>query len=158
MSILDQIYEAAFVPELWPEVLGQIAQVSGAFSGALLIIDKNLPPMFAATPNVVDTLAEFAQTPYWYENPPAHRLRTTNYPGIIERADFFRDEERNSESPYRANMERIGADWQVASVIDRPEGEMALFTSKDSGLPDFDRKDLARLDAFRPHLARASIC
>ena len=63
-----------------PDVLGRIAEVSGAHSGALLLIDRRLPPLFTATPNVVETLAEFSQTPFWYENPPAHRLRNTATP------------------------------------------------------------------------------
>lgn len=157
-ALVDQIYEAAFVPELWPDVLSQIAQSSRANSGALLIIDQALPPMFAATPNIVDTLSEFAQTPFWYENPPAHRLRKLRYGGFVERANFFFEEEKNSANPYHANMEKIGADWQVASIIDMPDGEMALFTfERKRGLPDFDPTELALLDRFRPHLARASM-
>jgi DNA-binding CsgD family transcriptional regulator len=158
MSVVDQIYEAAFVPELWPEVLGNIAQLSQSYSGALLIIDPKRPPLFAATPNIVDTLAEFAKTPHWYVNAPAHRLRTLKYPGFMERAEFFRDDERTLENPYHANMEKIRADWQVGSVVDMPDGEMALFTfERQRGLPDFSPTDLALLDGFRPHLARASM-
>lgn len=158
MSLFDQIYEAAFVPEFWPDVLGKLAQANGAHSGALLIIDKRLPPLFSATPNVVDTLAAFAQTPYWYENPPAHRLRALRYPGFLERAQFFAEEERTGDTPYRKNLQKIGAAWQVGSVVDMPEGEMALFTfERKRGLPDFDARELARLDRLRPHLARASL-
>jgi hypothetical protein len=158
VSVLDQIYEAAFVPELWPDVLGEIAEVSGAHSGALLLIDKKLPPLFAATPNIVDTLAEFASTPYWYHNPPAHRLRKINYSGFLERAGFFYDDERQGDNPYHANMIKIGADWQVGTVVDMPGGEMALITfERQRGLPDFNADELARLDSFRPHLARASL-
>ncbi|WP_152662606.1 hypothetical protein [Devosia soli] len=81
MSVLDQIYEAAFVPDQWPDVLGRIAELSSSYSGALLIIDPKLPPMFASTPNIADSLAEFAKTPHWYTNAPAHRLRKLGYPG-----------------------------------------------------------------------------
>jgi len=158
LSLHDQIYEAAFVPEIWPKVLAQIADGSGAASGALLVIDPRLPPLFTATPNIVDTLANFAETPFWYENPPAHRLRKIKYAGFLERAGFFREEERTSENPYHANMEKIGADWQVATIVDMPEGEMALFTfERGRGLPDFGMQDLAYLDSLRPHLARASL-
>lgn len=157
-ALVDRVYEAAFVPELWPDVLGRIAEAGGAHSGALLLIDRRLPPLFTATPNVAETLAEFSQTPFWYENPPAHRLRKKRYPGFLERADFFTDDERNSDNPYHANMIKIGADWQVGSIVDMPDGEMALFTfERQQGLPDFSRSELDRLDSFRPHLARASL-
>ena len=158
MSMLDKIYEAAFLPELWPEVLGQIAARAGASSGALLIIDKRLPPLFTATANVVETLTEFARTPFWYENSPALRLRAMKYPGFVERAEFFNNDELNSDSPYHENMEKIGADWQIASLVDMPAGEMALFTfERQRGLPDFSVGDVNLLDSLRPHLARASM-
>jgi DNA-binding CsgD family transcriptional regulator len=158
VSVLDKIYEAAFVPELWPEVLAEIAGLSGASSGALLLIDRKLPPLFAATPNIQNTLADFARNPLWYDNPPAHRLRKIKYPGFLERAAFFRDEERNGNNPYHTNMIKIGAEWQVGTVVDLPEGEMALFTfERQSGLPNFSADEIARLDSFRPHLARASL-
>lgn len=158
MSVLDRIYEAAFVPELWPTVLTDIAAASEAHSGAILIIDPSLPPLFSCTDNVLDTLTDFSQTPYWYANPPAHRLRKIKYPGFIERADFFLDDERNGDNPYHANMEKIGADWQVATIVDMPEGEMALFTfERRLGLPDFGARELGYLDSLRPHLARASL-
>ncbi len=158
MNILDKIYEAAFLPELWPEVLGQIAARAGASSGALLIIDKRLPPLFSATPNVVDTLTEFARTPSWYENTPALRMRALKYPGFMERAEFFTNDELDSDSPYRKNMEMIGADWQVGSLVDMPDGEMAVFTfERARGLPDFAAREVKQLDSLRPHLARASL-
>lgn len=158
MSVLDRIYEAAFVPELWPKVLGEIAEANAANSGAILIIDERLPPLFTSTPNVLETLEGFSQTPFWYKNAPAHRLRKLKYPGFIERADFFYDDERNSGNPYHANMEQIGADWQIATIIDMPEGEMALFTFERSrGRPDFSKAELANLDILRPHLARAGV-
>ena len=31
-ELVDQIYEAAFLPELWVDVLGQLAELSGAQS------------------------------------------------------------------------------------------------------------------------------
>jgi len=158
VNLLNQIYEAAFVPELWPDVLGQIAAAGRGHSGALLIIDRRLPPLFAATPNIIDTLEGFSQTSYWYENPPAHRLRKIRHSGFLERAAFFYEDERSADNPYQASLVKIGADWQVGSIVDMPEGEMVLFTfERQRGLPDFDAKDLATLDRFRPHLARASL-
>lgn len=158
MTEIDRIYEAAFVPELWPDVLGQLALRAGAHSGAILIVDPRLPPLFSATPNVIETLADFSRGPVWYDNAPAHRLRRMRYPGFLERADFFTEDERNGSNPYDDNMIKIGADWQVGSVVDMPHGEFVLFTfERQRGLPDFDKRDLALLDGFRPHLARASL-
>lgn len=157
-ELVDQIYEAAFLPELWVDVLGQLAELSGAQSGALLIIDQRLPPLYTATPNIIDTLAAFAETDHWYRNEPAHRLRRRAYPGFLERADFFFDEEQAPGTPWHKNLVDIGADWQIGSIVDMPGGEMALFTfERDRGLPDFDAGELARLNTLRPHLARASL-
>jgi DNA-binding CsgD family transcriptional regulator len=42
-NLIDLIYEAAFVPELWPKVLDDIAALSGSASGATLAITNQMP-------------------------------------------------------------------------------------------------------------------
>lgn len=157
-DLVDQIYEAAFVPELWVGVLGRLAEISGAQSGALLIIDNRLPPLFTCTPNIRETLETFSRTEHWYKNEPARRLKNMGYPGFLERADFMLGEERAPGSPWNRNMVDIGAAWQIGSVVEMAGGEIALFTfERSSGLPDFSARELGHLDSHRPHLARASL-
>jgi hypothetical protein len=38
-NLVDQIYECSFVPELWPDVLAQLANIAIARTGWLFIVD-----------------------------------------------------------------------------------------------------------------------
>jgi DNA-binding CsgD family transcriptional regulator len=157
-DVLDDIYEAAFTPELWPSIIARVAERTRSMSGALLIIDRRLPPLYSATPNVLDTLEAFAKTSEWYDNRIAQRLHRSGYAGFLERGQYLTDEERSSRDAYNAAMTEINAGWQAGTTIAMPGGELVVFTfERKSGLPDFDVADLAVLDALRPHFARATL-
>ena len=158
-ELVDRIYEAAFVPALWPGVLGDIATLAGAKSGALLLVDQRAPPLYTATPNIVDVLAQFAASPTWYRNERLDRFLKLNYSGFLEVSEYADPgRPRYDGNPYDRNLELIGADWQVGSVIVMPEGDVALFTfERELGLENFDARTLQFLDGLRLHLARAAL-
>ena len=48
-GLADRIYEAAFLPEMWPDVLEHVADVAGAASGELLTFSRAGAPIFKAS-------------------------------------------------------------------------------------------------------------
>jgi hypothetical protein len=46
-ELLDRIYESSFAPELWPGVLGELAQLIDAPQGALFNQSINIPTFFS---------------------------------------------------------------------------------------------------------------
>ncbi|UYN98461.1 MAG: helix-turn-helix transcriptional regulator [Devosia sp.] len=157
-DLIDRIYEAAVVPEFWPDVLDEIARRAGSTSGALLLIDQRAPPLYTATPNIIDILADYAAGPYWYKNDRLARYLKLNYSGFLEVSHYVDPNIPRTGNPYDDNLERMGASWQVGSAIIMPEGDLALFTfERESHLDNFDGKTLSLLDGLRPHLARASL-
>ncbi|TFF27178.1 LuxR family transcriptional regulator [Jiella endophytica] len=157
-DIVECIYEAALVPSKWHSVLGQIADLATCRSGAMLIIDRRLPPMFAATDNITETLGRFAETPQWYENTRLNRMMRRNHAGFLEVSDFTTDEDRALEPEFEAIRRQADFRQQIGSGIVMPSGETVLFTFErgDAG-HDFSRLDIAWFDALRPHLARAGL-
>jgi hypothetical protein len=43
LSLIDQIYEAAFLPELWPALLAQISGITGSAAGTMLVFGSERP-------------------------------------------------------------------------------------------------------------------
>src|ERR1700719_136134 len=41
-ELIDRIYECAFVPELWPDVLDELAKIAGARGGFLFAANKEV--------------------------------------------------------------------------------------------------------------------
>lgn len=158
LGIEDQIYEAAFVPEIWPTVLGRIAETADTASGAMLIVDRQKTPMFSSTPNIAETLEAFSRTSHWYTNPPLMRLRRRRYAGFLEVSDFLEADVAAGDAFHTDNMRRIGAAWQVGSVVDMPDGGLVAFTfERAQGKSNFSSRELAYFDVLRPHLARAGM-
>jgi DNA-binding CsgD family transcriptional regulator len=157
-DLVDRIYEAAFIPSQWPGLLADIAERSGATSGALLLVDQRAPPHYTATDNIIDVLAQFAAGPNWYRNERLDAFLRLNYSGFLEVSNYADPSERHRANPYDRNLQMIGASWQVGSAIIMPEGDVALYTfERERGLDDFDRRALRYLDDLRPHLARAAM-
>ncbi|MET3928031.1 helix-turn-helix transcriptional regulator [Devosia sp. 2618] len=157
MSVVDRIYEAAFVPEMWPKALAEITDLSSSSSGAMLIVDRRLPPLYSATENVTDTLEAFAQSPGWYDNSRLHRIQRKNYSGFLEVSEFSTEEERRLDKSQQ-HMESLGISWQIGSAVLMPGGETVLFTfERMLGMARFSPEDVALFNDLRPHLARASL-
>jgi len=157
LGLVDRIYEAAFVPEFWPEVLAEAAELAGASSAAMLIVDQRLPPLYSATDNIIDALRAFAQSPHWYENTRLQRMRRKNHAGFIEVGEYSTEEERRLDFSEH-NLEAKGISWQIGSLIQLPTSEMVVFSfERLAGEAIYSDHDVALLDGLRPHLARASM-
>lgn len=157
-GVEDQIYEAAFVPEFWPQVLTGITETTGIASGAMMMVDPLQKPLFSTTPNIEEVVAHFATTPQWYTNKLLWSLKRRRYAGFLEVTDFLAAEDPEDVAFHGENMRRMGTAWQLGSVVDMPEGGFVAFTFERAlGEPDFSAGELAHFDALRPHLARASM-
>lgn len=157
LSLVDQIYESAFVPDEWEKTLQEMALQLEAYSAAMLVIDPRLPPLWSATPNSEQLLAEFAQSPDWYTNRRLQRMLRKKYSGFMRLLDFSTYEELASDYP-DDRMSRAHLTGQVGSVMPMPDGSVVLFTMERTiGMRIFDEADLVRLDSVRRHLARASM-
>ena len=42
-QLVERIYEAAFMPDLWPDVLQTLSEISNSAAGSLVIIGENTP-------------------------------------------------------------------------------------------------------------------
>ncbi|MGH6813092.1 MAG: helix-turn-helix transcriptional regulator, partial [Methylocella sp.] len=63
-ELVDRIYESSFVPELWPGILGALAQIVGAGDGSLMISGAHMP-LWTSSPNAVERAEKF-MTEGWY--------------------------------------------------------------------------------------------
>lgn len=156
-DLVDRIYEAAFVPELWADVLGAIAGLGNCAAGAMLVVDRRLPPLYAATTNVADLLAAFAETPAWYDNPRIRCLYRLDYAGFID-ADGAMNAHEHSQDLAGHYLRQMGLGSQLGTGVRMPGGEMISFSFERAvGADAFESATIARFDGLRPHLARASL-
>jgi len=156
-SLIDRIYEAAFVPEFWPSVLTDAATAANAASGELQIIAGGGDPIWKATERTHDTLETFMKGGQWRQCERPLRFMEANHAGFLLDADIMTPDQIERD-PVTSLFGALGLGWQLGSLIPMPTGEIVGLTFErllDSGPPD--ARDVSVLDGLRPHLARSTL-
>lgn len=156
-TLIDRIYEAAFVPEKWPDVLHAVAAGAGSASGAVLSISGSDPPRWRATELVQDALEQYVTTGQWRTCERPIKLLSMNYAGFL-REDEFLTEEQIERDPARKARTAVRLGAQVGTLVAMPSGEIVGFTFErwiEHGRHEQD--NVVFLDGMRPHLARAGL-
>lgn len=161
-QLVDRIYEAAFVPEHWPDVLGRVAEQASSASGSLLVFDAlDQPPRFKSTPLTEQALNIFTSTDLWRDS---QRI-PFQYPGAMsgQFPHFFYVDEIATPGQFRDDtvamaLRQIGLESQITTVMPMPTLEVVSFTfERLLGRGRHGETDIARLNQLRPHLARSGL-
>jgi hypothetical protein len=157
-QLLDHIYEAAFVPEFWRDVLGMIGTATGSASGSIVVwTDSNVPVGFRTTSLTQSALEAFVASAALQKSDQAPALHPTLDAGFT-RVEALLTAEQTERDPIRASLLKLGLESQAATLIAMPHGERVCFTferwQRDG---HFDMATLTALDGMRPHLARAGL-
>jgi len=155
-ALVDSIYEAAFCPENWNDVLSDVGAAAGSASGLLMVFDRARPLGFRATPVIHDIIAA-AATSTGRPNPRATFALKNPFRGFVRVGDYFPSEILNSD-PGHARRLAVGLDSEASSVTIMPTGELVVFSFDRWRREGPHRKThLAALNALYPHLARTAL-
>jgi DNA-binding CsgD family transcriptional regulator len=156
-DLVGRIYEAAAVPELWPEVLEGLSVVADALGTALLTADaQNMKWILTES---VRGLAETWLAEGWHlRNERMPRLLERQHAGFLRAEDVFTAEEMEASTEMREFWRARGMGGGLGTAISVPSGDTLVFSierERVKGPPD--PETVRRLDALRPHLARAAL-
>jgi DNA-binding CsgD family transcriptional regulator len=157
-TVVDRIYEAAFVPEQWVGALDNVAKLHGCASGVIgAWNDLGAPIGFRATA-LVHPLAEATMR-------GSGNVDNTRFVALhsVQEAKFTRVESLLSENalkvdPVQIALRSVGLESQAATAITMPSGDLVCISFerfKRDGA--FDDTLLDALGEIRPHLARAGM-
>jgi DNA-binding CsgD family transcriptional regulator len=154
-KFLDQIYEAAFRPELWKDVLDDMAQQTGAV-GTLLHGSSDVKHRSIAS----DSLGELMeQAPKWGNvNARSRLLLTLPDAQFHSDVDHFSEEAMREDWLYRDFLWPIGLGYAAATHIKVPNGDTLILSverARNNG--PFSREEVDALTSLRPHLARSAM-
>jgi DNA-binding CsgD family transcriptional regulator len=159
-NLIDRIYEAAAEPELWPRVLEDVGAAADAAGGVILArrSDSWLGWRYSAAlaPGFEDWLRGDAAT---RSQATARLLGFAGARfGFADALEAFTEEEWLADPLMTEWGAPAGLRHTAATCIDTPSGDMVIVQmNRRIGQPRFGADDIARLDAFRPHLARAGM-
>lgn len=155
-DLIDRIYEAAAVPDLWAETLSGIARF-GEGAGALLFTSQGNDFRYVASPEVEETVEAFMAGGWAARNDRPARLFAKQHAGFLTDLDVYTRAEIEANPLFTEFLRPRGLGWGTASAIAVPSGEQIVVDVErafaDGPVP---AGIVARLDALRPHLARAA--
>jgi DNA-binding CsgD family transcriptional regulator len=156
LELVDRIYEAAVVPELWPSVLEGFAARTGNDWAVMLTRRHDAWVGWRASPNIEQRANAYLKSERAGRSQTTARLFAIARPGFIAEHEAFTGDEYRAD-PFGQWATSLGFHHMAATGILVPSGEAAVIqVARERGSSRYSSEGLLRLDGFRPHLARAA--
>lgn len=156
-DLIDRIYECSVVPELWPEVLDELAGLTGA-RGGLLFSVRNRVLNWTASTEIKDIFRAYVEDG-WF--PRCNRrvcLFGQTQPGFFVEQDFWSDRELDENPIYRDFFRPHGLGWSAGTGLKMPTGDHVVFSvEREHSRGPIEQERIERLNELRPHLARSAL-
>lgn len=160
-KLIDRIYEAAVLPDLWSAVLDDINVAGDGHASFLFAATKEQTTKWITSAGgdiFVQAWQNYLAEGGSPRNDRAYRLIAAGHPGFLGDLDVYTREEMDREPVFTHFLRPRGWGWGAATAVHIPNGNTLAFSVErrlDAG--PVDRATVARLDALRPHLARAAL-
>lgn len=164
-DLVDRIYEAGVLPELWPDVLQALCGLGQGYGAALLALEVPSrlvsPPerfRFITTPAYEAAYRAYSEEGRAYNNVRPERALKQNHAGFQTDLELCTPEELAADPIYSKFLYPYGIGWTSGTSIAIPESHVLVFdVCRRLGDAPFERADMERLNPYRPHLARAAL-
>ena len=154
-ELIDRIYECAVVPELWPDVLDELAQITDSIGGMLFSARKAVN--WTASENVFEAFETYVKDGWFEKCPRRTCMMGKSQPTFFVEQDFWNEEELANNPFYRDFFHPRGLGWSAGTLLQMPTGDNIVFSIErqlDQG--PIERNHVDRLNELRPHLLRSA--
>lgn len=157
LDLVDRIYECSFVPELWPEVLDELAELVDARGGQLFAVrDKVMS--WTTSSNLTETFQSYVSEGYFARCGRKVCLFTQNQPTFLAEHDYWTPEQLDTNEIYRDFFRPRGLGWSACTGLAMPTQDNIVFTlEREYARGPVERDKIDLLNELRPHLARAAL-
>jgi DNA-binding CsgD family transcriptional regulator len=153
----DRIYEAAMIPELWPENCDMISGEVGAYSMALMSISPEGSFRAVSSPHIAEPLEAFLQTDLPSQNIRVKRQMETGAGTFLRDVDIMTPGEIYTDPIYEAFLRPRGLGWTAGAIFQEPSGSTLIFDLlRKHELGAFTSREIEKLNRLKSDLARAS--
>jgi DNA-binding CsgD family transcriptional regulator len=157
-GLIDEIYEAAAVPELWTSVLHRVARLAEADAMSILSVDTDGYGRYAAVGLYEGTYGDYVVNGRDYPNVRFERALTGFPSAFVSDLELCTEEELAADPIYTDFVRPHGLSWTAGTVVPTPTSDLIVFDlARKARDEPFEREAMQRLDAVRPDLARAAL-
>ncbi|SIQ89593.1 DNA-binding transcriptional regulator, CsgD family [Rhizobium sp. RU33A] len=156
-DISDRVYEAAAIPELWPEVCDRISREIGAYSTAVITLAPGAPLRWTSSACIAEHMETYEKSGLAdrSERPKRGLEKAPNF--FLRDVDLFTTKELTTELVRRELLEPIGLAWEMGAAFMEPSGSLFIFSQlMKTECGPFSEKAVARMNQLKPDLARAA--
>ena len=155
-DLIDRIYESAFVPELWPEVLDGLAALTDS-RGGLLFSARDRVLKWTASENLNDIFRAYVQDGWFTKCPRRICLFGRSLPGFFVEQDFWTPDQLDSNPIYRDFFRPHGLGWSAGTGLQMPTGDHIVFSiEREHSRGPIEKERVEALNELRSHLARSA--
>lgn len=154
--LADRIYEAAVLPEFWPEVLRDFADAADSLGAVLIATGEQGLRWTASSERFAELAAKHYDYPGGQER--TRRLLALRHPGFATDRDAFSDEEIATDPLFTELLIPQGLGRGVATAVEVPAGDtIVLHAEGDLRKGPLPAETVERLNLLRPHVARSAL-
>jgi DNA-binding CsgD family transcriptional regulator len=157
MKIIDRAYEAAVVPEMWPQLCDVLSSHIGAYSTALITFPSGGAPRWVSSECIAEQMRVYEESGLAQRNDRPTRGLQQGLNTFLRDVDLLTAKELERD-PIRAELlEPLGLAWEMGASFLEPSGSIFVFSQlqKTEDGP-FSIEATTRMNALKPDLARAA--
>ena len=156
-DLIDLIYEAAVLPEIWPDALAGIARLSETLGSVLIARSPAGIRMVGSTEAFLQEATEYFVA-FSAQNERLRRLIALGRSGFVADSDVFSQEEISVEPMFRDFLIPRGYGQGLATVIPVPTGDEIVLHCEGKFKHHPTAPELiVEMDRMRPHIARSAL-
>ena len=157
-ELIDRIYESAFVPELWPKVLGELAEVAGARSGFLFVSRGAIHNWTCSTELGIERVTPLVKSGMIASTDRYRRMVHRAHSSFLPDYEVFTPNEMREDPFNREFLYPSGLGWAVATAVRLPTGDdFVVDLEREQTRGPVERERVVTLDRLRPHIARSAL-
>jgi DNA-binding CsgD family transcriptional regulator len=156
-DLVDRIYECSVLPDLWPGVLDELAELTGS-RGGLLFSARDRVLNWTASEDLSDIFRAYVQDGWFPRCTRRVCLFGQSQPGFFVEHDFWTADQLDNNPIYRDFFRPRGLGWSAGTGLQMPTGDHVVFSvEREHSRGPIEKAEVDRLNALRPHLARSAL-
>lgn len=157
-AIIDRIYEASVVPELWKPVLDSVAETVDGAGTIMAMRNADGWGDWRSSDELWNFMTRFTGSDIPLRTEATTRLIAAKHPGFLSERDLFSPDEESRDPLFRELAQPLGLGSGIATAIEISTGDFVIFQIFRRIFQNgFDSNMAARLNVLRPHLARSAM-
>lgn len=154
-DLVDRIYECSFRPDLWPNVLDDLAQIA-AGQGGVLFAAREKVLNWTASATLHDTFRTYLTEGWLMRCTRRACLLTSKIPGFLVEQDIWSKDELDTNPIYRDFLRPRGLGWSAGTAMRMPTGDnLVVSIEREYGRGPIEPARIAELNELLPHIGRS---